>query len=120
MIRRACAALCALFLPAVAVAGQFDGVYRQAASTECGLVGVDGGALLIRDNTLFGVSMQCKMTRPVDVVDMDATLYSMQCSGSGQSWVERAMFMHPADGDGLLMIWNGYVFRYERCPDLTE
>ena len=104
-----------LFLPAVAVAGPYDGVYKQTANSDCGLVGVDGGSLQIEDGIFYGVEMQCRMSRPVNVVDMQATLYNMQCSGEGQNWTERALLMKPAEGDGLIMLWNGYAFVYDKC-----
>ena len=110
-------ALALAVLPAVAVASPYDGVYRQAANADCGLVGVDGGAIEISGGIFYGVENQCRMTRPVNVVDMDATLYTMVCSGEGTVWTERAMMMKAAGEDGdLLMVWNGYAFRYDRCP----
>ena len=108
--------LAGLIAPAVAFATPYDGVYRQAANSECGLVGVNGGALEIRDGIFYGVEMQCVMTNPVNVIDMDATLYSMECSGEGQFWDERAMLMKAQDNSDLFMIWDGYVFRYSLCP----
>jgi len=105
----------ALF-PAALSADIFDGVYRQTANAECGLVGVDGGALEIRNGIFYGVEVQCRMTKPVNVIDMDAVLYTMQCSGEDQAWVERAMLMKPAESDGLIMVWNGYAFVYDACP----
>lgn len=102
--------------PALAFAGPFDGVYRQVANAECALVGVDGGAIEIRGGLFYGVEMECRMTRPIDVVNMDATLYTMQCSGDAASWTERAMLMNSAEDEGIFMIWNGYAFRYDRCP----
>jgi len=109
-------ALFAALAPMAAMATPYDGVYRQSANAECALVGVDGGSLEIKDNIFTGVENQCRMTRPVNVVDMDATLYTMQCSGEGSSWTERAMLMKPADDPtGLLMIWNGYAFKYSAC-----
>jgi hypothetical protein len=113
---RGLAAVLAL-LPGLAFAGPWDGTYRQAANAECGLVGVDGGALQIAGGVFTGVGMTCEMTRPVNVLDMDATLYTMECTGDGQSWSERAMLMRDAQGGGIFMIWNGYAFRYGRCPD---
>lgn len=104
-------------IPAIAAATPYDGVYRQTANAECGLVGADGAALEIRDGIFFGVEMQCRMTNPVNVIDMDATLYNMQCSGEGQYWDERAMMMKARDSTDLIMIWDGYAFRYSRCPD---
>ena len=103
-------------LPMSVAATPYDGVYKQNANAECALVGVDGGALEIKDNIFYGVETECRMTRPVNVVDMDATLYTMQCTGEGSSWTERAMLMKPAgDADGLIMIWNGYAFAYDAC-----
>ncbi len=111
------AALLLTAVPAMAVAGPYDGIYRQAANSECALVGVDGGALKIENGIFYGVDMECRMTRPVDVIDMDATLYTMQCSGEADQWSERSLIMNAGDGDGIIMLWNGYAFRYERCPE---
>lgn len=103
--------------PAMALAGPFDGTYRQAANADCGLVGVDGGAVKIEDGIFYGVESQCRMTRPVDVIDMNAQLYTMECSGEDTLWTERAMVMEAAEIDGIIMIWDGYAFVYERCKD---
>lgn len=107
-------------LPGLAFAGPFDGIYKQTANAECALVGVDGGSIEIRDGIFYGVESECRMTRPVNVVNMDAILFTMQCSGEGTNWSERAMLMKPAgteEGkpDGLIMVWNGYAFVYEGC-----
>jgi len=102
--------------PLAAEAGPYDGVYRQRVNAECALVGVDGGSLRIAGGIFYGVEMQCVMSRPVDVLDMDATLYTMQCSGESETWTERAMLMKAAEGNGIIMVWNGYAFRYDRCP----
>lgn len=111
-------AVALILSPALAMATPYDGTYRQNANAECGLVGVDGGSLKIEDGIFFGVDMECRMTRPVQVVNMDATLYTMQCSGDEQVWSERAMVMDDAEVDGgIIMLWNGYAFRYSRCPD---
>lgn len=103
-------------VPAIAAATPYDGTYRQTANAECGLVGVDGGSLKIEDGIFYGVEMECRMTRPVTVVNMDATLYTMSCSGDDQIWTERAMVMNDAETDGIIMLWDGYAFRYTRCP----
>lgn len=58
----------------------------------------------------------CRMTEPVDVLDLGATLYVMACEGGGAEWTERAMLMTPAEGEGIFVIWRGYAFRYDRCP----
>ena len=103
-------------LAAAVAATPYDGVYKQVANADCGLIGVDGGAIAIENNIFFGVELECRMDRPVDVVNMNATLYTMQCSGEDQSWSERALLMTAAEADGLIMLWDGYAFRYDRCP----
>jgi len=107
--------LAACLGPAALTADTFDGVYKQTANAECTLIGVDGGALKIEDNIFYGVEVECRMTSPIDVSDMNATLYEMQCTGEGSTWTERAMLMADAEEDGLYMIWDGYAFRYDRC-----
>lgn len=105
-------------LPGMALATPYDGTYRQNANAECALVGVEGGSLKIEEGIFYGVEMECRMTRPVSVVNMDATLYTMQCSGGDAIWSERAMVMNDAEAEGgIIMLWNGYAFRYSRCPD---
>lgn len=102
-------------MPTLAAAGPYDGTYKQVANADCANVGVDGGALKIEEGIFFGVDVQCRMTRPVDVLQMDATLYTMQCSNDDEVWTERAMLMDAADDDGIIMIWNGYAFAYSAC-----
>ena len=104
-----------ILIPSLSVAAPYDGVYKQTANADCGLVGADGAAVEIREGIFFGVEIQCRMTRPVNVVDMEATLYTMQCSGTGQNWTERAMVMRRADAAGIIMLWDGYAFVYDAC-----
>lgn len=104
-------------LPFAVAAGPFDGVYKQTANAECSLVGTDGGSLKIEEGIFYGVEVECRMTRPVDINDMNATIYAMECSGEGQTWTERAILMSDADNTGLYMIWDGYAFRYDRCEE---
>ncbi|ARO13680.1 hypothetical protein BVG79_00324 [Ketogulonicigenium robustum] len=111
------------FSSAVA-AGPWDGIYRQSPNASCTQIGVNGGALKIEESVFYGVGIACRMTRPVDVLDMDATLYTMECVDGNEAdsdhWSERAMMMRDAQSDGIIMIWNGYSFRYGRCPAPEE
>ncbi len=106
-----------LLCPIAAFAGPYDGVYKQTAHSECSLVGADGGSLKIEESIFYGVEVECRMARPVDINDMNATIYHMECSGEGEAWTERAMIMHDAEQAGIYMIWDGYAFRYERCEE---
>lgn len=99
-----------------AAAGPYDGVYKQAANAECAMVGIDGGSVKIEDGIFYGVEVQCRMDNPVNVLEMDALLYTMQCSGEDTAFSERAMLMNKAQGDGIIMVWDGYAFVYDRCP----
>lgn len=116
-VRLAALGLCLMATPMALFGGPFDGVFKQAANAECGLVGVNGGALKIENDIFYGVEVECRMTNPVSVNDMDATLYTMQCSGGDQSWTERAMLMNSKESNGLIMVWNGYAFIYDRCTE---
>ncbi|MBQ1202696.1 MAG: hypothetical protein IIX61_02645 [Loktanella sp.] len=114
---RVLAVCSALLFPAIVASGPYDGVYRQTANAECALIGANGGSIRIASGIFYGVDMQCRMTRPVDVSGMNATLYTMDCTGEGEQWTERAMLMPTPDQNGLYMIWDGYVFVYSLCPD---
>ncbi|WP_210529216.1 hypothetical protein [Rubellimicrobium arenae] len=112
--------LAAALIPGLAVALPWDGTYRLSADADCGKVGEEGGALRIAGGQLQGVGSSCRMTQPVDVLDLDATLYVMECTGEGQTWTERAMIMGTAEGEGIFLLWRGYAFRYDRCPDPAD
>lgn len=105
-----------VFLAGAATAGPFDGVYRLTANSDCGLIGVDGGAIAIEDGLFRGVESNCRMENPVQILEMNAKLYNLHCTGEGSIWSERVMLMEKATGDGILMIWDGYAFVYDRCP----
>jgi hypothetical protein len=111
--------LSALALPGVAGTLDIDGTYRLAVDGDCARIGEPGGALKIEDGVLTGVDSTCRMTNPVNVRDMDAQLFDMACSGEGLDWVERAMVMRAADG-GVILVWNGYAFAYDRCADPAD
>lgn len=105
----------AALLAGGAAAAPYDGTYRLSRDADCTKIGEEGGALRIADGLFEGIDSECRMTRPVDVVDMDATLYTMECSAGDTRWSERALLMRAAEDDGLIMLWDGYAFRYERC-----
>ncbi|RDC74033.1 hypothetical protein DLJ49_04980 [Rhodovulum sp. 12E13] len=108
------AAALALGLPAGAE--EYDGRYRIVPGADCAAPEGDPGILRIEDDVLYGAESVCRMTDPVDVRDMDATLYDMVCTGEGMAWRERAMLMHGAE-DELVLVWDGYAFAYPACPE---
>ena len=96
-------------------ASPYDGVYKQTVHSECALVGVEGGSLKIENEIFYGVEVECRMTNPVEIERMDATVYDMACIGEDTTWEERVIMMLDAQDPGIYMIWDGYAFRYERC-----
>ncbi len=105
-----------LMVPVAVQALPWDGTYRLSEGADCDRVGEEGGALRIGGGVFEGVGATCRMTEPVDVLDLDATIYVLDCEGEGETWTERAMFMRAAEGDAIFILWRGYAFRYERCP----
>ncbi len=67
----------------------------------------------IRRGVLSGTENDCRMTNPVEVRDMDATLYDLVCVGEGMEWEERAMIMRSARG--VVIIRRGYAQDFDRC-----
>lgn len=96
-------------------ATRFDGIWRGSPTASCTYTGEDGGALKIETGTLYGVNATCEMADPVQVREMDATLYDMSCRGDGDvEWQDRPMLMQASDG-GLYLVWDGIVYKYEGC-----
>ena len=110
--------LLATVAAAPVVAGPYDGVYRPdqpwAQNWDCESIGMDGGALAVRDGVFFGVEAQCQLTNPVSVRGMAATLYDAVCSGEGESYDQRMMLMTTANG--IAFATDGVVSALRRCP----
>jgi len=102
-----------IFISSVSLAGEFDGKYRLNKSWDCTSVGSDGGAISIKGKKFFGVESFCAMTNPVKVRDFNATLYDLDCSGEGEKWNSRMMFMHKEGG--IYIVQKGSVGKWERC-----
>jgi len=98
---------------ATASAHGYDGVYRFPGTQGCTFLGIDNGVIQIRRGVLSGTENDCRMTNPVEVRDMDATLYDLQCQGEGMGWQERAMIIR--SGNGVVIARRGYAQEFERC-----
>jgi hypothetical protein len=96
----------------------FDGLYRPdqpwAEGWDCKTVGMDGGALAVRDGKSYGVENTCELTNPTAVRGMDGILYDAVCQGDGESESYRMMLMR-VDG-GLAVIRDGFVNVLKDCP----
>ncbi len=116
-LRRALAGLAALAAPP-ALAEGYDGRYKLTRDADCAAPLGSEGFLRIEDGVFHGAESQCSMTNPIDVRDMEATIYDMLCTGDGLTWSERAIVMRGAEGD-LVLVWDGYAFSYPACPRPT-
>lgn len=110
-----CGAVVATFAQAEA---RFDGIYRPAGpgmgNWNCVDIGMDGGALAIRDDQLFGVENTCDMTAPTNVRDMDAVLFDFECQGEGMTSTDRVMLMR-GDAGSIYVIRDGFVSKWDLC-----
>lgn len=117
----ALAALLSLSSPLAAL--EVEGRYKGTPEADCAAGDDAEGLIRIEDGVFHGIGAQCEMRNPVNVVGMDAQLFDMHCGGAtggdGEEWTERALFMEGAEG-GLILAWNGYAFRYPRCPAEAE
>lgn len=107
----------ALLAAASAQAGPFDGLYLPdqpwAEGWDCTTVGMDGGALAVREGMFLGVENACRLTNPVPVNGMDAVLYDAECGGEGETHRHRMMLMRLPDG--LAVIEDGFVNLLKSC-----
>jgi hypothetical protein len=115
---RAAGLLAGLLVAAGAATGQtspYDGDWTIGNPAACA-VGTDSVnfAFRIGDGLLRGVESACRMTNPVAVRDLGATLYDMECQGEGDSWTYRNFLMLDREG-ALVMINDGYVSILSRC-----
>jgi hypothetical protein len=97
------------------MAGPYDGTYRYDNGWNCRDIGSDGGAIRIANGRSHGVENNCRMTNPVAIRGMKATLYDRDCSGEGETWSDRIMLMRQ-DGGKLLIVNQGVSHVWQRCP----
>ncbi len=116
-VKRCFALLAVLPFAVASAAGPFDGIYRPnhdfAVSWDCTSIGMDGGALAIQGQELFGVENRCELTEPVRIKGMNAILYNGICAGEGDEYSERIMLMK--SDHGVYVIQDGLALDLIRC-----
>lgn len=114
---RRLASLALAVVAAPALAGPYDGLYRPdhpaAEGWDCTSVGMDGGALAIRDGRFEGLENACDLTNPVQVRGMQATLFDAVCMGEGMRDEYRMMLLKT--DIGVTVISQGYANALRRC-----
>lgn len=109
--------LIALLVPSCLMAQGFDGLYfpegQRGWLCDEESLGQDGGALAIRERKLIGVETSCALTRPVNVRDMDAVLYDLDCTAEGEQATERALIAR--SDTGVIILRDGFVAQWQKC-----
>jgi len=104
--------------PSYAGAGDYDGIYRPqgnwAQGWDCENIGMDGGAIAIRDGRLEGVESLCSLDNPTPVRGLQATLYDAECAAEGDLYSYRIMIMRTANGIATVQL-GGVVSHFEYC-----
>ena len=96
----------------------YDGLYYPAERSgwDCASVGMEGGAIAIRNARFEGVENSCTLVNPVNLRGIRATLYDAGCTAEGTVTHERIMLMRAAEG-GIWVIRDGWVVRLAPCGD---
>ncbi len=105
-----------LFAGSAMAQSEYEGLYRPnaewAENWDCKTLGQDGGALAVIDNQFLGVERACRLTNPVNVRDMAATLYDAECTAEGMTSNERMMLLDLPDGLAVLTDGNVNILRH--------
>lgn len=115
LLKASVVALSTLTCVGTAAATPFDGIYRPAGMDwwSCQDVGMDGGAVAVRNNVLYGVESYCELTNPTNVRGISAVLYDAVCAAEGSEYSYRVMLMtHP---EGIFVVQDGFVADWRQC-----
>lgn len=82
---------------------------------DCATLGMDGGAVGIRGDTLHGVENACQLTNAFPIPGMDAMMFDLACSGEGATYDGGKVILVPMEG-GLGLVRDGFVNTWLRCP----
>lgn len=121
MIRRAGLALALMSGAAIAQTsvqpGDFAGDWTLGNPNACVLSrDSENFALRIENGALLGLESRCEMRDPEQVRGMAALLFDMACSGEGETWSYRALFMQ-SDPDTLVFLQDGFAQVLTRCQN---
>lgn len=100
-------------------AARFEGDWTQQNPAACVLFRDDENfAFHIEAGVLQGLESSCDMQNPVAVRGMSAILFDMQCSGEGETWNSRALFMLNGQ-DQLIYVQDGSAQIMSRCTNVS-
>lgn len=95
-------------------ADQFDGLYHPSgADWSCSpdQIGMDGGALAIRNGVFDGVENRCNLTTPQP--DGDGTTFTATCSAEGSTFEQQVTITPTANGVSIER--DGFTSYWSRC-----
>ncbi len=102
----------------------FDGLFRPdypfADSWSCNeeFIGMDGGAVAVRDNKLYGVESICQLSNPQPVEGKNAIRYLSTCSAEGSEYSEDVVISRTDNGISVTRGEN--VAYWKSCPANTS
>ncbi|WP_323035657.1 hypothetical protein [Pararhodobacter sp.] len=100
-------------------ASDFHGDWTDGDPSACvvGRGDVENFAFRIANGTLYSVESSCVMENPVAVRGMQAVLFDMNCHGEGDTWTDRALFMHDRLEGRLIFLSDGIARILTRCTN---
>lgn len=109
-----------LMAAGAAQAGPFDGTYiprgKGGSFWNCVYNGQEGGAIWIEDNWYHPIEDPvCRLTNPVQVRDMPAVLFDLECGDDNKAGNERVMFVRRPGG--MFEVRSGWMVDWEKCAE---
>lgn len=110
------AALSALPASAQSLLDRVQGLYYPQGQQgwNCATLGMDGGAVGVRGQTLHGVENACALENAFPIPGMDAVAFDLACQGEGMSYDGGRVILAPVQ-NGLAILREGYVNVWQRC-----
>lgn len=91
----------------------YDGTWTYLDASSC-RPGSDAVVRVTGSEIRYYESL-CRLSNPVPVRDMGATLYDADCAGEGETWQHRLMLMRTEEGQ-LLHLTPGRAQLLNACP----
>jgi hypothetical protein len=84
------------------------------AGWDCTTLGMDGGAVGVRGQTLEGVENSCALENPFPIPGMDAIAFDLACTGEGMTYDGGRVILLPIP-NGLAIVGQDGVRTWLRC-----
>lgn len=113
------AALSTLSATAQTMLDRLDGLYypQGYGAWDCQTLGMDGGAVGVRDGMLHGVESSCRLDNGKAVPGFDAMVFGTTCTGEGMEWDGGNVILIPAQNGAAMTLVRegGFATTWQRC-----